>query len=148
MIRTVLMLIVFWAGLVCFLAAQDEPQQPENFKDYSCLTQHYDAQAKAWKPGTYFVLVSADWCVPCKGLKANLALYKHIPVYLVDLDREKTLAKKIMQTHRTVPCLVRYAIGPAGNHRTVYRYGSDLDAFLATSVLVHPEHPEKQSGKR
>lgn len=137
MIRTVLMLIVFWAGLVCVMAAQDEPKQPVNFLPYRCLNQHYDAQEKAWKPGTYFVLVSADWCVPCKGLKANLALYQHIPFYVVDLDRENKLARIIMGSHQTVPCLVRYDIDAAGSSkRTVFRYGGNLDQFLAVSVLI------------
>ncbi len=136
MIRTCLLLIVVWSGLVCFLAAQDTPELPKNFRPYRCLFNNYEPETRTWKPGTYFVLVSAEWCPPCQGLKRNLGQYNHIPIYFVDFDKDTSLAKKIMQSHPTVPCLVRYDMDASGTiKRSVYRYGTDLDRFLATSVL-------------
>jgi glutaredoxin len=142
MIRSILLIVCVWVGVVFAEASQDEPQQPENFRSYSEMAEAYDAKTKSWKPGTYFVLVSAEWCVPCKSLKAQLSHYP-TPIYLVDLGEEPALAKQIMQMHKTVPCLVKYELhtDPKKNRRTVFRYGGDLDLFLSVSVL---EMPAKQ----
>lgn len=138
MLKTSLLLICIWSCIVCFLAAQDPIPEPSNFRPYGqLLCKHYDAQAKHWKPGVYFVLVSADWCLPCKSLKAQLGFYPHLPIYVVDFDSQSKLAKQIMQSHRTVPCLVRYDIDsdPRKSTRLIFQYGGNLDLFLATSIL-------------
>lgn len=134
-IRTMLPFAVIWSFFLCVLAHQDD-RDGKNLKPYKCLiAERYDKETKSFKPGTYFVLVSAEWCLPCRQLKLQLAEYPTIPVYVLDLDQDPKLSKSVMRDHRTVPCLVRYDIFDGRqtnrkNQRAVYKYGSDLNAFM------------------
>ena len=81
--------------------------------------------------GRHYVLVSADWCEPCKRLKAELrkqALANGQDIVILDVDRHPDVAKKL-NPNGTIPCLLEYT--KTGEKWTVRKYqGADLKKFL------------------
>lgn len=81
--------------------------------------------------GRHYVLVSAEWCEPCRRLKGELqteALAKGMDIILLDVDRYPDTAEKLNPSGR-IPCLLEYT--KAGGKWTVRKYGgSELAKFL------------------
>lgn len=81
--------------------------------------------------GRHYVLISAEWCEPCKRLKNELksaALANGMDVIVLDVDRHPDPSKK-MNPSGIIPCLLEYT--KAGDRWTVRKYsGSELPKFL------------------
>lgn len=74
--------------------------------------------------GTQFLLVSADWCGPCKILKQQIErelFPKSICVVLVDFDKDDDA--KLMVGDGTLPRFIRYTVSVDGGVSGVYWTG-------------------------
>ena len=72
--------------------------------------------------GRHYVLVSAEWCEPCKQFKRELkteALAKDINIIVLDVDRYPDIAKK-MNPQGMIPALLEYT--KKGDEWTVRKY--------------------------
>lgn len=100
------------------------------FIDYNQFYQKaYDG--KAWKDGTYFVLITADWCAPCQNLKSRLTTeFRHIEVVLVDFDTEVIKDKLMDGSDKKIPCFIRYDIKDGKSIRRYWDRAEDLSKFL------------------
>jgi len=81
----------------------------------------YDAAVKAWEAGTPMVVIlSAEWCGPCKQLKAEAAKLTGVSVVVLDVDRDK-IAERFprVQSLPTVYVFKRF-------HRTQTIVGNDF----------------------
>lgn len=81
--------------------------------------------------GRHYVLVSAEWCEPCKRLKAELrklALANGQDIVVLDTDRNPETAKRI-NPNGMIPLLLEYT--KTGDKWTVRKYeGKNLAKFL------------------
>lgn len=81
--------------------------------------------------GRHYVLVSAEWCEPCKRMKEDLrrlALAEGQDIVIIDVDRHPKLAEKINSSGR-IPALLEYT--KKGKKWTARKYdGGDLKKFL------------------
>ena len=75
--------------------------------------KYKDVSAHARTTGeTVFVIVSADWCGPCKVLKKHIKDLKTsgqlgaTRFAVVDIDKERSIAKALMGSHGSVPQLL------------------------------------------
>ena len=75
---------------------------------------HYrDWSRKAPADGTYFVLVTADWCAPCQVLKRQIeaeVFPQAINVIVVDFDRDNEVARKMLCGNGTILRGIRYTV--------------------------------------
>ncbi len=83
------------------------------------------------KDGRHYVLVSAEWCEPCKRMRTELrskALANGIDIVILDVDLHPDTAKKVNPSG-LVPCLLEYT--KADEKWTVRKFdGKDLGKFL------------------
>lgn len=73
------------------------------------LTYAEFVAAQKKKGGTYYVLISANWCAPCQVLKARLRREIRTPVYLLDYDGSPEAAKTFLKG-RGIPALFRIKV--------------------------------------
>lgn len=99
------MLQIVAAILICAAPAS----QPVKYPEYR------EARKQVLKTGgPLVVLVSADWCGPCRQMKRSLAvanrdgLVNRFVVSLVDVDKQPNLARQFMARDQGVPQLVVY----------------------------------------
>lgn len=93
------------------------------------------------KDGEYYVLVSAEWCTPCKQLKESLKAYPEQVIYTVDFDREPSLASMVMGTRKTIPTFVKYGVTNKVAS-TNYWSGSNLAGFMPTKTETNNILPQ------
>ena len=83
--------------------------------------------------GDYFVLVTADWCVPCRELKKQLKDKNFFgkDIGAVDLDADGELASKLISPRKTIPQLIRYRITENGKKIVKsFRDSESLEEFF------------------
>ena len=109
--------------------------EAQDYQEYNNLIQYQHEDH--WDSGTYYVLVSANWCDPCKELKQRLKKYPKQTIYTLDLDSDKEMSSLVMGDQKTIPCLVKYDVTDIGSTKAYYVYPNNLDSFI-----IEPETKE------
>lgn len=110
MFKTMLFLLLSLSA--SFVAAQD-------YRNYSEISSNIiDGE---YLPGTYYVLVSAEWCSPCQRLKRDLKQYPKQIIYYVDFDTNQKTARKIMGSRTSLPTFIRYEVGETSK-KTIFNF--------------------------
>lgn len=128
MVKYLLILLVLLFPNSCF-----SQEKIGSFKTYNEFIKESYID-KNFKEGTYYILVSADWCAPCQRLKEQIKKVifpKGKNVVLVDYDKEETIRKKLLEgTDKTIPKLFRYKVDQNGKGVRTFYNGSDLEGFF------------------
>jgi thiol-disulfide isomerase/thioredoxin len=128
MVRYLLILLVLLFPHNCF--SQDKAGSFKTYNDF--IKESYID--KSFKEGTYYILVSADWCAPCQKLKEQIKKVifpKGKNIILVDYDKEETIRKKLLEgTDKTIPKLFRYKVDSNGKGIRTFYNGAGLEGFF------------------
>ena len=83
------------------------------------------------KDGRHYVLVSAEWCPPCKKLKERLRgdEYSGEKIIILDVDKHPELSKKVLRG-RGIPTMIEYNLSGGEWKPARYWDGADLNKFL------------------
>lgn len=118
--------------------------------DYSTA---YENATKGNKP--LLVLVTADWCPPCRTMKNSVLpelirknSFNDYYFATVDFDQEKELAQKLVQ-NRGIPQLLLYEKNEEGNWKLNYLSGAQsvevVETFLSNSQTRRTARSESDS---
>lgn len=128
MVRCLIVLLICLFPSACF--SQEKVGSFKSYNDF--IKESYSKDG--FKEGTYYILVSADWCMPCQRLKDQLKKVifpKGKNVVLVDYDKEETLRKKLLEgTDKSIPKLFKYKVDNNGKGVRTFWNNSDLEGFF------------------
>jgi thiol-disulfide isomerase/thioredoxin len=117
-VRTLIILL-----LLCSTAVGQE------YLPYKEIEKFRKPDGQLMEPGTYFVLVTADWCIPCKKLKEELDKFDRT-YYVVDYDKQLKIRNKLLDPREGIPKLIRYDCKENGCLPTTYNKAVPLKDFL------------------
>jgi thiol-disulfide isomerase/thioredoxin len=121
--------VLLFCLLPCLGFTQEKIGGFKNYNDF--IKESYSKNS--FKEGTYYILVSADWCPPCQRLKEQLKktiFPKGKSVVLVDYDKEEALRKKLLEgTDKSIPKLFKYKVDKNGKGVRTFWNNSDLEGF-------------------
>lgn len=83
------------------------------------------------KPGTYYLLITADWCAPCQRLKQQiLAVSPKTTIFICDYDKDTEAAKTFLKG-RGIPYFLKVTVKTPKFIESIVPYtGGDLKKFL------------------
>lgn len=121
--------------IACLFAAPLQGQDYQNYKEID----KYRIDS-TFSIGTYYILVSADWCAPCKVLKEQLKAYPDTVIYYVDYDKETSLATRLMAGEKGLPFFAKFEVKQ--NRIDKVRYSNNgLQNFIESTQIAKVKPP-------